>query len=1115
MSEAALPGFSDETLQWRARALQLVNWGGFHGHTHVDFSDGGTLISGASGTGKSTLLDAYTALMMPSAVPFNGASNNATTGRARDVTQRNVLTYLKGKRDTGVDGSDQALRGDGAPVWGALAMTFQDDFGRRFTPLRTYWVPVGATHPSDVAMKLFTLGADIDLAELEEFAAGRFDPRAMRSRFPAIEHHDTLTRFFDTVTSRLGIGTAGEGERALRLLARIQAGHQVRTVDRLYKELVLERPKTYDAAARVLAQFASLDQSYRDLETAAEKKQILDPIPELHEEYQEARERVERLDRYGVVAGGERTPFHMWRLRAEARALRQAEDDNRALRADATSALDAARETLARCERDVKAVEEQIRAEGGGAVERLAAEIQETGARLERVTTSRAEFDGQVRALGVQYRDETEFDALRGRARTFLSAAPEQRAALQDRRDALVEARPGLVAEVDRLRDEYESLRGRDGLVPVDYDRARNQIAEACGLSPRDLPFAAELMDLRAEYEAWRLAAEVTLRGVGLTLLLDQRRQAEIRRRIDSLDLERRINFEGVEVGLPVTDDGDDRYLSGRLRFKADSPFAGWVQRRVSRRGFDHRCVDVADLGGDEPAVTIRGQVASGRRGAHGRTRGQRFILGFNTATRVQEIRDELQDVVARQEELASQIRDLDHRTAELGEQVAAHQVVLATTWTSIDVATVEAELVDLKSRHAELVGNSDVLAALQQRLDDLLARQEVARTGYHRAWDALEAARGEHGEIVERSDAVADAIEDLADQVELSDDDEEHLDAALGAASWRSFTDQARDLGRRLRVESATESQRAQRLGEQLQGLFERFNDRWPDPNRGVSPVAYPEYAAILDGIVRHGLFERRKEFRSHFQEWSGHDLKLLGDAFEEALEDIHDRLEPVNEILGRLPFGARSDRLRITVRELRPQSLGVFRRELRELSSDVGADWAEEQLDDRFQRLRAFVGRLVEQDAGRDDLLDVRRHIEVSATKVDEAGTVLSTYSSLGGKSGGETQELVSFIVGAALRYQLGDETRTRPRFAPVLLDEGFIKADGEFAFRAVRAWRGLGFQLIVGAPLDKVTALEPHMDLILAVTKNDETGFSYIQPLQVVETEEEAAEPPQTDG
>jgi uncharacterized protein YPO0396 len=64
-------------------------------------------------------------------------------------------------------------------------------------------------------------------------------------------------------------------------------------------------------------------------------------------------------------------------------------------------------------------------------------------------------------------------------------------------------------------------------------------------------------------------------------------------------------------------------------------------------------------------------------------------------------------------------------------------------------------------------------------------------------------------------------------------------------------------------------------------------------------------------------------------------------------------------------------------------------------------------------------------------------------------------------------------------------------------VFLDEGFVKADSEFAGRSVRAWQNLGFQLIIGAPLDKVTALEPHMDLLLTVTKNAR-GYSYISDL-----------------
>jgi uncharacterized protein YPO0396 len=39
-----------------------------------------------------------------------------------------------------------------------------------------------------------------------------------------------------------------------------------------------------------------------------------------------------------------------------------------------------------------------------------------------------------------------------------------------------------------------------------------------------------------------------------------------------------------------------------------------------------------------------------------------------------------------------------------------------------------------------------------------------------------------------------------------------------------------------------------------------------------------------------------------------------------------------------------------------------------------------------------------------------------------------------------------------------------------------------------RNTGAWRGLGFQLVVGAPLDKVSALEPHVDVVLQAVKDD---------------------------
>ncbi|WP_194904227.1 ATP-binding protein [Catenulispora rubra] len=91
-----IPGADAGITQWKVETLQLVNRGGFAGHAGISFSPTSTSLSGASNTGQSTLLDAYIAVMMDSSMSFNGASNDATVGRARSADQRSLLSSVRG-----------------------------------------------------------------------------------------------------------------------------------------------------------------------------------------------------------------------------------------------------------------------------------------------------------------------------------------------------------------------------------------------------------------------------------------------------------------------------------------------------------------------------------------------------------------------------------------------------------------------------------------------------------------------------------------------------------------------------------------------------------------------------------------------------------------------------------------------------------------------------------------------------------------------------------------------------------------------------------------------------------------------------------------------------------
>lgn len=1110
-----LDGATEGTLQWRAETFQLVNWGGFEGRVRFDFHPGATLLSGASGTGKSTLLDAYIALMMPSDVSFNGASNDAVAGRARSAEQRNLLSYLRGQTDTTTDADGQekakVLRGDRSATWGAVGMTFIDDRRRRFTAFRVYYVPARARRLGDIIMRMATLDGALDLADLQPHvgATDHFAPKALKAAFPGLKTWDSYASFANTLHTRLGIGANGDGAKALRLLVRIQSGQQIRTVDELYKEMVLERPATYTAADRAIEHFDDLEAAYVAMQTEQQKADLLASITDLHARLLEARHEITTFDTFGLTRDGD-TPLTLWSLQTEASLLTDAVDANRDARAANADHLRNARTAVEDRTRDVKTAEDAHRNSGGADLERLAGEIESAQRTRDDRLERRAALAQHTTELATPLATRADFDALHATAKTFLTEYTAAAARLTARRDELGERLYPLAQRKRDLTAERASFVGRQGRVPRFLDEMRQQVAAAAGISPTELPFLAELIDVAPEQSSWRTAIETVLGGSARLLLVPRERLEHFSAAIDPLRLRGRLNFEGVASHLTHTPSGDPDRIAGKLLYQ-DHPFRGWVVRHISDPVRNALCVETArDLAGDGYRVTQAGQTRSGTRGSHGRA-DTANIIGFSSAEAIAEIDRQLDELEPQLAEIERLRGAVDDDRTDLDRKQTAYQAVQAARWDDIDVASAEQRITQLQADRQAILDADDRLRALEAHINALKRRLEDAQERHFKVKHRKDDLDREHAKLAERQDAVGLDLYRLEDEqrVVLDKDQTARLDmeftAAVAPADPTSLPDFPTNLGRlRQRLLTALSAARAEvtRSEAELGRIFEAYQGRWEDPNLGRTAASYPDYARILDNIVTTGLHHRREEWRRRLTTWSGQDLVPLSGAMDAAIEDIEDRLAPINDILATLPFGANRDRLRIRLRRLAPEHVLQFRRDLRQLSSVATKGLEDNQLERRFAELQTFMGQMRRRDdpratpetSDRDRLLDVRKHVEITAERYSPEGVLLSTHSALGGKSGGESQELVAFIVGAALRFRLGDELRARPRFAPVFLDEGFVKSDAEFAGRAVQAWKGLGFQLIVGAPLDKVTALEPHMDQLLAITKDTATGYSF---------------------
>jgi uncharacterized protein YPO0396 len=1108
----------EATTQWRAASIQLVNWGGFEGAVTVDLHPGSTLLSGASGTGKSTLLDAYTAVMMPSDVPFNGASNDGA-GRARGTEQRSLVSYLRGQTDTTADGEGgeraEVLRGADRATWGGVAARFVNDEGARFTAARLYFVPTGARTGGDVQQRMLTFDGVLDLRHYEQFVGDQFAPQKLKAYTAGLASHDSYSEFSARLFARLGIGARGDGIQALRLLARVQAGHQIRSVDALYKTLVLETPSTYAAADQALVHFDALADTYHRMRDEYRKLRLLEPTTDIWDRLERARETSAQIDSFGLSAQGP-SPLTLWSARRELAMLDAAESANRDRYAAADLLARHHEAEHRRLKAELAAVRQEHLDNGGGAVQASAARIEEArGVLAERQHEYDVLTERTCAALpaGTDLTDPAVHAEVVTAAQAFLRRYSATTSELGERAQEVRRLLWTKSADLDDVKTELRSLADKDTRMPRHLLALREAVCQHTGIGESELPFLGELVDVPSDQARWRTAIETVLGAAARRMLVPAHKFDAFSSAIDSLHLAGRLTFSAAVLGLEDGTVLSQHTVAGKVVHK-DSPFKGWVMRHLAEPGLNAVCVEHAsELAGRELRVTAAGQTRRGTSGSHGRG-DERNVLGFSNADLVAEYTQRAEDLENEIEPLLAEQHSIQAQVDELQLQQQAHTLLSVSTFAHVDVRGARSQIAELERARDRLLENDDVLQRLQDRLDALEPEVTSAFEAAVLRRDAARKLDTEGAELMTRKDRVHDEVAALDDagHLELSADQaltlEEHYLAGCGdddpedLARWAPHRAALLTRLRQTHASAVTEESRAR---SQLQDRLSLYLEEFPDPNLLPTVESYPDFVAILEEIRSVGLHERRADWRDMLMEWSGQDLLPLAHRMQSAVDEIEQRMKPINDILARLEFGATRDRLRMHMRRLTRDQVATFRRELSRLSGTATRAMDDDAaMEARFKELERFMARLrsprdARYDARtsqRDDLLDVRRHVEISAESYGPDGKQLSKFTSLGSKSGGETQELIAFIVGAALRFRLGDEDRSRPRFAPVFLDEGFIKADAEFASRAVAAWTGLGFQLVVGAPLDKVAALEPHMDAFLHVTKNLHTRRSRVR-------------------
>ncbi|WP_430867429.1 ATP-binding protein [Demequina aurantiaca] len=1110
--------------QWRGESIQMVDWGNMSGHVTVELGGQSVLMTGESGTGKSTVLDAVLALMQSSSVRFNSASNATGGGRARSGVQRNELTYLTGKIDDyeRADGEivSHCLRPvDNESRWGALAMTFTSNTGKTYTIVRAYFVPRGASERTEIKQRCATIEGRFDLMQLVSAAESRFEKTAMRSL--GLQPYDGPGPFHAAMYRTLGFGK--DGDQVVSLLRRIQAGQDVGSVDELFSEVVLEKPETFAQADVVVESFSELKTTYLEMTSAVDKLAVLRPIVGLKRDLDEAGARLDDLDSLHLNHAG-RTPFTMWSATAEKSRRVAALDVAERERPDAIAAARHAEHVETAANDHVVALTRSLEDASQGLT---ALEEREKQARLhvERVSVRRTAFNENIKLLRITINTRDDHASLMANLGDLTARIDEQRKEFTTTLTSFGAQSGRLEDQHREINAEITSLKGRRGRIPAQLDAIRNTIAAHVGWSPDDLPFVGELVDVPPEHEGWRQAAEAVFASVATRLVVPASQRHHFQRSLDSLRIDRRINFDFATDSAPHVDTSDSRRLISHLIFNLEFQYSDWLIDRIDRAGGRYLCVEDAsgfEAHDNESRVARSGQVSHQHSGAHGGGKGR--ILGFSNE-------DLIELYESRLSALEAEMRVLDQQRDDAHAQFASHNersnalkaLTQYSQWPDIDVATADRDAKSLRDQIEQILNSDDKIRELRGQLESAKSEAKEAADTRMRAEDhrqALKQAIGEHEDQLRLLDDDLAAVE--RGEVTLT---QAHIALCDAMADKSGLTNDVEGFAsavervRRNLLESIAPLQSTMvKCSDALRLAFGQYRRNWGDVANDSTDVAeYSLYAGILADLVRSGLDGVRDDWCAKTLAWSADDLLTLALTFRDARGEIQQRIKNVNDLLVTVPFGAGEDRLQLEAKKRIPPRVRDWEKELRELANDVpyahGADDGDKrfrEIEMRFKRIEALVdkisadkGRGTTEDTLRRDILDVRRHVKISAHRLSaDTGERVATYSSFAAKSGGETQELTAFITGAALRFRLGSADGLGTRYTPVFLDEGFVKADGKFTGRAVRAYEALGFQLIVAAPVEKFSAMEPYLQRLFVMSK-DSTGRGYCDQL----THEEA--------
>jgi uncharacterized protein YPO0396 len=1108
-TDDALSGF-------RLQRLEVFNWGTFDARVWVLHPGGrNALLTGDIGSGKSTLVDAVTTLLVPAhRIAYNkaaGADNKERTLRSY------VLGHYKSERNE-VSGAAKpvALRDhNGYSV--ILGVFHNAGYDQTVTIAQVFWMKDAQGQPAR-----FFVGAECDLSIAADFANFGTDIPALRKklRTAGAELFDGFPPYGAWFRRRFGI----ENEQALELFHQTVSMKSVGNLTDFVRSHMLEPFDVVPRIAALIGHFDDLNRAHEAVLKAKRQVELLTPLVADCDRHALLVVRADELRRCREALRPYFAGLKLDLLDTRINLLNEEWERYN----DQVQLSEIARD--AQYEQELT-LRQSISMNGGDRLGQLESAIHVRQIDLEKRRIKATNYNQLARSVGLlQMSSAADFLVQRQNLESMKQAAQDRESELQnDATENGVTMRQGK-AEHAALTGEIRSLRARRSNIPAEQIAMRGALCQALGLAADAMPFAGELLQVRDDERDWEGAAERLLRSFGLSLLVSDKNYAHVTEWVDKTHLRGRIVYFRVRSGSRGDLPGLHRdSLARKVSIKPDSPFYEWIEREIAHR-FDVACCATQEQFRREThAITRAGQIkAKGERhekdDRHRLDDRSRYVLGWTNAAKIAA--------------LETKARQLESELADLGGRIAAIQIEqnrlrersnalskldMYADFVELDWQSVATEVSRLQDEKEEIEAASDLLKTLTGQLDALvvqmqnkeveLQKQRDKRSKTEQKRDTADGQRVQTRTTLEEPDfLVHAACFKKLDSLRAETLGEHQL-------TVESCENSERDLRDGLQRAIDAEGLKAKRLRDKVIQAMAAYKEAYKLETAEVDAnvEAAFEYQEMLRSLQTDGLPRFETRFKELLNENTIREVATFNAQLERERKTIKDRIARINESLTQIDYNA--GRYIVLEAQATPDAdVRDFQTELRACTDGTvtGSDDAQYS-EAKFLQVR----RIIERFRGREGLseqdrrwtgkvTDVRRWFVFAASeRWRESDAEHEHYSDSGGKSGGQKEKLAYTILAASLAYQFGLEwgaVRSKT-FRFVVIDEAFGRGSDESAQYGLRLFAQLNLQLLIVTPLQKIHIIEPFVSSV-GFVHNEEGRASRLRNLSIEEYQVEKA-------